>query len=252
MTYPISKLFSMAGITLALSITSLYAQAPAKAQATSTPPAAPAGADDKSYIIGLTLGAQVHGAGINATDVSMDAVNRGFKDGLQGKVPTQEQQSQLQAYVGGIAQAAIAKNRQAAKDFLARNGKEKGVITTASGLQYKVIAAGASKAPAVVATDEVNVQYRGKLLDGTEFDSSYAHGAPAKFHVNGVIKGWQEALVLMKPGAKYQLFIPPDLAYGDQARPKIPPGSLLTFEVELLDVVAPTPAQTPAAPAVKK
>ena len=92
----------------------------------------------------------------------------------------------------------------------------------------------------------MTVQYRGKLLDGTEFDSSYARGAPASFTVGGVIKGWQEALVLMKPGAKWQLFVPPDLAYGPSPRPNIPANSLLIFDVELLSA---TPKPAAAAPA---
>ena len=119
-------------------------------------------------------------------------------------------------------------------DLLARNGHEKGVTTTASGLQYKVIAPGDRKAAAVAPTDAVTVQYRGKLLDGSEFDSTYARGAPVSFAVNGVIPGWQEALVLMKPGAKWQLFVPPELGYGASPKPGIPGGSLLIFDVELL------------------
>jgi FKBP-type peptidyl-prolyl cis-trans isomerase FklB len=238
----------IAGIALALAATPLFAQTPAPVAAAA--PARPAASDDTSYLIGLTLGAEVHGSGINSSDVSMDALTRGIKEGLQGGLPSQGQQSQLQAYVAGIAQAGVAKNRQAAKDFLARNGKEKGVITTASGLQYKVLAAGNKAAPAVKESDQVNVQYRGKLVDGTEFDSSYSRGAPANFRVNGVIKGWTEALQLMKPGSKYQLFISPDLAYGDQPHPKIPGGSLLIFDVELLDVVASAaPVAAPGAPA---
>jgi FKBP-type peptidyl-prolyl cis-trans isomerase FklB len=131
-----------------------------------------------------------------------------------------------------------ARNTNAAKEFLAKNGKEKGVVTTASGLQYKIIAAGDKKAPPISATDSVTVDYRGKLLNGTEFDSSYSRGVPATFPVNGVIKGWQEALVMMKPGAKWQLFIPPELAYGARGQPKIPPNSLLIFEVSVISAEA--------------
>ena len=115
---------------------------------------------------------------------------------------------------------------------MARNGKEKGVVTTASGLQYKILAAGDKKAPPIALTDTVTVEYRGKLADGMEFDSSYSRGVPATFPVNGVIKGWQEALVLMKPGAKWQLFVPPELAYGPRAQQKIPANSLLIFDVK--------------------
>ena len=126
--------------------------------------------------------------------------------------------------------AMAAKNASAAKDFLARNGKEKGVVTTASGLQYKILAAGDKKAPAIGPSDSVTVEYRGKLMNGTEFDSSYSRGVPATFPVNGVIKGWQEALVMMKPGAKWQLFVPPELAYGTRSQQKIPANSLLIFD----------------------
>jgi FKBP-type peptidyl-prolyl cis-trans isomerase len=159
-----------------------------------------------------------------------------MKDGLQGKRSTQADQQQVQQFVRSTMEAALARNQAAAKDFLARNGHEKGVMTTASGLQYKVIAPGDHKAPAVAPTDSVTVQYRGKLLDGSEFDSTYARGAPATFTVNGVIPGWQEALVLMKPGAKWQLFVPPELAYGASPKPGIPGGSLLVFDVELMSV----------------
>ena len=107
------------------------------------------------------------------------------------------------------------------------------MVTTASGLQYKILAAGDKKAPPSHATDKVTVDYRGKLINGTEFDSSYSRGMPATFPVNGVIKGWQEALVLMKPGAKWQLFIPPDLGLRRcAAQPKIPPQFAADFRGE--------------------
>jgi FKBP-type peptidyl-prolyl cis-trans isomerase len=134
---------------------------------------------------------------------------------------------------------------------LQRNGKEKGVKTTASGLQYKIIAAGDTTAPAIKPTDEVSVQYRGKLIDGAEFDSSYSRGVPATFTVQGVIKGWQEALALMKPGAKWTLYVPPELGYGESPKPGIPGGSLLIFDVELLSVKPSAAAAAPPAPGPK-
>jgi FKBP-type peptidyl-prolyl cis-trans isomerase FklB len=210
--------------------------APPPSPAAAPPAAEPAADTSKehtSYLFGLTFGEQMHSVGIG-TQVDLDSIERGVKDGLQGKKSTRADQQQIQQFVRSVMLAAAATNKAAAAEFLAKNGKEKGVKTTASGLEYKVLAAGDTKAPAVHATDEVSVNYRGKLLDGTEFDSSYARGMPATFKIDGVIKGWQEALVLMKPGAKWQLFIPPDLAYGDSPRPGIPAGSLLTFEVELL------------------
>lgn len=208
-------------------------------------PGPPASIDQTSYMFGVTLGAQLHGIGIT-NELSDDALARGIKDGLKGREPTNGEMQQLQAYIRSLAEAVAARNRAAAADYLARNAHEKGVIATASGLQYKVNVAGDKKAPPITTSDQVTVQYRGQLLDGTEFDSSYARGIPATFPVNGVIKGWQEALVLMKPGAKYRLFIPPDLAYGSVPKPKIPAGSLLIFDVELVS------AQSPGAAAPKQ
>jgi FKBP-type peptidyl-prolyl cis-trans isomerase FklB len=194
--------------------------------------------DQISYLIGLTFGAQMHNTGITPDAVVPDAVIRGIKDGLQGKTPSATDQQQLQAYARSSGEAMAARNETAAKEFLAKNGKEKGVITTASGLQYKILAAGDKKAPPIANTDTVTVEYRGKLINGTEFDSSYSRGVPATFPVNGVIKGWQEALVLMKPGAKWQLFIPPELAYGPRTQAKIPSNSLLIFDVNVVSVEA--------------
>jgi FKBP-type peptidyl-prolyl cis-trans isomerase FklB len=198
-------------------------------------PAAAPNADQTSYLFGLTFGEQMHNVGIT-DQVTIDAIARGIKDGLQGKKSTPADRQQVQEFVHSVMETAVSRNQAAAKDFLARNGHEKGVTTTASGLQYKVIAPGDRKAAATSPTDQVTVQYRGKLLDGSEFDSTYARGAPASFQVNGVIPGWQEALVLMKPGAKWQLFVPPELAYGASPKPGIPGGSLLIFDVELVSV----------------
>jgi FKBP-type peptidyl-prolyl cis-trans isomerase FklB len=180
--------------------------------------------------------------------VPLEDIERGLKDGLQGKKSTPADRQQVQEFVRATMAAAITRNQQAAKEFLARNGHEKGVMTTASGLEYKVVTPGDRKAPAITPSDTVTVQYRGKLLDGSEFDSTYARGAPASFTVNGVIPGWQEALVLMRPGAKWQLFVPPELAYGASAKPGIPGGSLLIFDVELLSAKS---NGVPAKPAPK-
>lgn len=195
-------------------------------------------ADQISYLIGLVFGAQMHNTGITQDAIVSDSVVRGLKDGLQGKQPSPAEQQQLQAYARSAGDAMAARNENAAKEFLAKNAKGRGVVATASGLQYKILAAGDKKAPRITATDSVTVDYRGKLINGTEFDSSYSRGVPATFPVNGVIKGWQEALVMMKPGAKWQLFIPPELAYGARAQQKIPPNSLLIFEVNVLSVEA--------------
>ena len=230
---------------LAASQTPPPASKPPPATAPGADPAPAPTPDQISYVFGLIFGAQIHSVGIT-NEVVPEAVLRGLKEGLQGKQPTQAEQMQVQTFVRSVAEAAAAKNQAAAKDFLARNAHEKGVVTTASGLQYKIIAAGDKKAPPVSAGDSVTVDYRGKLIDGSEFDSSYSRGMPATFPVNGVIKGWQEALVLMKPGAKWQLFIPPELAYGPRTQAKIPANSLLIFEVNLLsDEAAGAPPKAP-------
>jgi FKBP-type peptidyl-prolyl cis-trans isomerase len=146
--------------------------------------------------------------------------------------------------------ATAEKNGAEAEKFLAANKTKEGVKTTESGLQYKVLKEGSGAQPK--SSDTVTVNYRGTLPDGTEFDSSYKRGQPASFPVSGVIKGWTEALQLMKVGSKLQLFIPASLAYGEQGRPGIPPNSLLIFEVELMDVKSPqagggSPSPSPSA-----
>jgi FKBP-type peptidyl-prolyl cis-trans isomerase FklB len=247
----------VAAVTLGVASLAV-AQTPAHPQDQAPAPKAPAGPpgadptpppspDQASYLFGLMFGTQLHNAGMG-TDVVMDAVTKGMKEGLQGKQPTPAEQQQIQAYARASMQAQISRNQTAAKEYLARIAQEKGVVTTDSGLEYKILAVGDKKAPDIKPTDKVTVEYRGTLIDGTEFDSSYSRGMPATFPVNGVIKGWQEALVLMKPGAKWQLFIPPGLAYGDNPRPKIPGGSLLIFEVNLLSALPPAPAPAPAPP----
>jgi FKBP-type peptidyl-prolyl cis-trans isomerase FklB len=227
------------------------AQTPAT---TATPPAAPApppppelSNDEASYLFGLTFGEQLHSIGLS-NELSPDALTRGVHDAMQGKKSTQAEKQQVQQYAHSTMLAFAARNKTAAQDFLTRNGHEKNVKTTASGLQYKVLIPGDSKAAAIASTDEVTVNYRGKLLDGTEFDSSYSRGQPATFPVGGVIKGWQEALVLMKPGSKWQLYIPPELAYGSSPRPSIPANSLLIFDVELISVKASGGAPQAATP----
>jgi FKBP-type peptidyl-prolyl cis-trans isomerase FklB len=223
---------------------------PTPPAAAPTPPAPTLTNEQASYLFGLSLGESLHGVGLG-NQVVLDQLTKGVKDALGGKKSSRADQQQLQEYVRATAMAASAHNKAAADDFLAKNGKEKGVQTTASGLQYKVVKAGDAKAPAIAPTDEVTVNYRGKLIDGTEFDSSYSRGQPAVFPVNGVIKGWQEALVLMKPGASWQVFVPPELAYGPNPRPGIPGNSLLIFDIDVVSAkskaATPPPAATPKA-----
>jgi FKBP-type peptidyl-prolyl cis-trans isomerase FklB len=227
--------------------------APAAPPAPPAPP--PLSKEQASYLFGLTFGESLRGIGVG-NDVLQDAVVRGMKEGLAGKKASMPEKQQLQDFARQSMTALGVRNKTAAEEFLAKNGKEKGVQTTASGLQYKVIKAGDDKAPLIGATDEVTVNYRGKLLDGSEFDSSYSRGQPATFPANGVIKGWQEALVMMKPGAVWELYVPPDLAYGSNPRPGIPANSLLTFNIEVLSskprpasgVPVPPPGQRPGMP----
>jgi FKBP-type peptidyl-prolyl cis-trans isomerase FklB len=202
--------------------------------------------DKASYSLGLNFGMNFKRQNV---DLNTDAFAAGFKDGLApGRKPLLTEQEVRQVMMDfqkdmeEKQKAAGAKNAGDAEKFLNENKSKEGVKTTGSGLQYKVMKEGNGAQPK--ASDTVTVNYRGTLTDGTEFDSSYKRGQPATFPVNGVIKGWTEALQLMKVGSKFQLFIPPALAYGEQARPGLPPNSLLIFEVELLDVKSP---QAPAA-----
>ena len=215
-----------------------------------TQPAAGA-ADEKnavSYSLGVSMGDQLRSNGIAAEAVNPQRLAQGVHDALSGKVKmTEADQNNITKLVRTSVEGAAEANHQAAAKFLAENGKKPGVTTTASGLQYKVLTAGSGESPK--ASDDVTVNYRGTLLDGTEFDSSYKRGEPATFQVNRVIPGWTEALQLMKPGGKYQLFVPPQLAYDLRSPPSIPAGSLLIFDVELVSVKTPEQAAAPTAPA---
>jgi FKBP-type peptidyl-prolyl cis-trans isomerase FklB len=225
------------------------AVAPASVPPSGSPPGTPPTPikptpDEAGYMFGIGLGQQLHQLGVTK-ELSLTKVLQGLRDGLAGKQGEPDDQARIQALFRSIAAATAVKNAAVAKEFLEHNGKLKGVVTTASGLQYKIIAPGDAKAASPQATDFVTVEYRGTLLDGTEFDSSTKHGGPQSFPVRGVVKGWQEALQLMRPGAKWHLYIPPDLAYGPMPRPQIPPNSLLNFDIELVSV-KPGPPPPPA------
>ncbi len=198
--------------------------------------------DKLSYAIGMDMGGSLKR---NAIDVDVDALMKGIKDSLAGGkmlLTEQEQkeilvafQKEFQAKQQEKMKAQAEKNKKEGEAFLADNKKKKGVKVLPSGLQYKVITEG--KGPSPKDSDTVTVNYRGTLIDGTEFDSSYKRNEPATFPVKGVIKGWTEALQLMKEGAKWQLFIPANLAYGERgAGNMIGPNSTLIFEVELLKI----------------
>lgn len=217
--------------------------AAAQAQAQTEAPSSAEG----SRLIGVQFAEQLSHLGI-APDLQVDQIAKGLKEGMTGRALNPAEQAQIRAFVTKSMAAAVDRNRSLAKTFLERNAKEEGVKTTASGLQYKVLASGPDTGTSPQPTDQATVNYKGTLLDGSEFDSSYKRGQPATFPVNGVIKGWQEALSLMKPGDKWQVFVPPELGYDAAQRPGIPAGSLLIFEVELLEVKTPE-AKAPEAKA---
>ncbi len=191
-----------------------------------------------SYFVGLQIGQQIKNDGIELDETAFLAA---IKDVAAG-TPPRLSQAELQATLQRIQQQRAAdaqkvgeSNRLEGERFLADNKKKSGVKVTASGLQYKVVKAGSGSKP--TASSTVEVHYRGTLIDGTEFDSSYSRGQPATFPVNGVIKGWTEALQLMQEGAKWQLFIPSELAYGSRGTgADIGPNSTLIFDVELLKI----------------
>ena len=192
--------------------------------------------DKVSYSFGLNVGFTFKKQNI---DMNTDVFMAGFKDAMTGKDPALNEQqvrevmSAFEKDMEQKQQAAGQKNTTDGEKYLADNKNKPGVKTTASGLQYKVLKEGTGAAPKE--TDTVTVNYRGTLIDGTEFDSSYKRGEPATFPLNRVIKGWTEGLQLMKVGAKYQFVIPPGIAYGERAAGQITPNSTLIFEVELLD-----------------
>ena len=204
--------------------------------------------DKASYSIGLNIGFTLKRQNL---DLNADAFMAGFKDSMSGRKPLlteQEVKDTMMAFEKDMQQKQEAAGQKSAAEgekFLAENKTKEGVKTTASGLQYKVIKEGTGAQPK--ANDTVTVNYRGTLIDGTEFDSSYKRGQPATFPVSGVIKGWTEALQLMKSGSKYQRFIPASLAYGDRGAGRdIAPNSTLIFEVELLDVKPPAGGASPS------
>src|SRR3989440_8251194 len=207
--------------------------------------------DKVSYSIGMQIGFNL---ARQKVDINPDILAAGIKDSIAGKPQLTSDQvkdvmAQLEKDMEQKQKQAGEKNKTEGAKFLEENKKKPGVKTTASGLEYKVEKEGTGAQPK--ATDMVTVNYRGTLIDGTEFDSSYKRGQPASFPVTGVIKGWTEALQLMKVGSKYQLFIPASLAYGEQGRPGIPPNSLLIFEVELMNVNSPQAGGASPAPSPK-
>jgi FKBP-type peptidyl-prolyl cis-trans isomerase FklB len=215
--------------------------------------------DKVSYAVGLNLGKGIHK---EAVDVDPDILARGMRDGLtdakqqmtdeEVQATLTELQKQVVAHQQEVRQQAVDKNKKAGEAFLTANREKPGVIALPSGLQYKIVQAGTGPKP--TAADTVVCNYRGTLVDGTEFDSSYKRGQPASFPVGQVIKGWTEALQLMPVGSKWQLFIPPDLAYGERGTNGGPigPDETLIFDVELVSIQAKAQPAAGAQPQVQR
>ena len=227
------------------------AKAPVKKTATAAKTAAPAPLttrkDKFSYALGMNIGTGL-GANLKKQSVEVDwnLLSQGLKDGAAGS-KTRLTQGEAQAVLTEVQtevnkqrqekmKEASEKNKTEGQAFLAANKAKDGVVALPSGLQYKILTAGTGPKPA--ASDSVVCNYRGTLVDGTEFDSSFKRGQPATFGVGQVIKGWTEALQLMPVGSKWQLFIPSDLAYGERGGPggAIGPNAALIFEIELLSI----------------
>ncbi len=220
------------------------------------------GTEKRSYSMGADLGSK-----LKKMDVEIDQAlfMKGMQDGMSGgsllltEKEIQETlmgfQRELVAKQAEKMKEVAEKNKKDGEAFLAENKKKEGITTLPSGLQYKVLTEGKGKQPK--ATDTVVVHYQGTLIDGSEFDSSYRRGEPATFPVNGVIKGWQEALQLMKEGSKFHVVIPAELAYGERGAGQIiGPNSVLIFDMELIEVKPeegkPAPKETPRAAPKKK
>lgn len=205
-------------------------------------------AEKFSYVLGQQMGHQMKADGLQ---IEPSILAASLDEALAGKESRMTQDEMMQVMMTVQSQVMAkrkeksmspeqkqeaSKTMEEGKKFLEENKKKKGIQVTPSGLQYEVLKKGKGKSPK--ASSQVRVHYKGTLIDGTEFDSSYARKEPAEFPLNGVIKGWTEGLQLMKEGGKWRFFIPSELAYGDRPNPKIPANSVLIFEVELLKVLS--------------
>jgi FKBP-type peptidyl-prolyl cis-trans isomerase FklB len=234
------KVFIVAALTLALCTgQALAAEKKAEKKGMSEK-------DKLSYSLGYTQGSSMDGFfKTQSIEVDKNVLIKAIKDGLTGAKPAmteQEMKDTMSAFQKNIMvkrevamKEAAEKNKKAGEAYLEANKKKEGVVTLPSGLQYKVLKEGTGSVPK--ATDKVKVNYKGTLIDGTEFDSSYKRGEPAVFQADKVIAGWTEALQLMKEGSKLEVFIPSNLAYGERGGgPVIGPNSALIFEIELISI----------------
>lgn len=196
--------------------------------------------DSVSYMLGANMGGQLNQAGVE--DLNIDAFLEAFQSTLKGdssRIDLNKEGMKINTFFQKLQEKKFAKNKKEGEDFLAANKTKDGVKVTDSGIQYIVLKEGNGKVP--VATDKVKVHYHGTLIDGTVFDSSVDRGEPVEFPVTGVIQGWQQILQMMPVGSKWKVFIPTELAYGQNVRPggKIQPNMALIFDIELLDIVNP-------------
>lgn len=200
--------------------------------------------DSASYAVGTSIGLNLNrdfeSQGVDSSynrELMIAALSEALKNG-ETMLSEDDAREVVERFFQKMNDERAEKNRSAGEKFLAENGAKEGVVTTASGLQYIVLKEGEGKSPTL--TDQAMVHYTGKLLNGEVFDSSYDRNQPVTFYVRSVIPGWTEALQLMKPGAEYKLFIPSDLAYGENGNPRggIGPNEVLVFDVKLIEVVS--------------
>jgi FKBP-type peptidyl-prolyl cis-trans isomerase FklB len=231
------NIFRLSHILAAIVLVGLWAY-PCSAESGSDPGSAKA---RNSYSLGYHFGSNI---GKQSVDFDLNAVIAGLRDGYEHKQPklSQEEMKKIIEHLNREIwvtkqmkfRQQAAENLKKGEAFLAENAKKPGVVTLPSGLQYKVLKKGSGSPPH--AGDTVEVQYRGRFIDGTEFDSSYRRGEPASFRVDGVIKGWTEALQLMPAGSAWQIFVPAKLAYGNRRYGRIPANSTLIFEIKLVSI----------------
>jgi FKBP-type peptidyl-prolyl cis-trans isomerase len=248
-----TKIYSVILVLCGLLVMSVFAAEPASKEDVNTPAADKQATnpqdsvfkteqDKVSYIIGTQIAQSIKRQGV---EVNLESLMLGLRDALEGNTLKLTREETLKVYTAfqqrmrdkraAERKKLAAENLKKGTAFLEANKTKEGVKVLPSGLQYKVIKEGTGKTPTL--EDKVKTNYRGKLIDGTEFDSSYRHKKPIEFAVKGVIKGWTEALQLMKEGAKWELYIPANLAYGEPGNARIQPNSTLIFEIELLEVV---------------
>ena len=204
---------------------------------------------DTSYAMGMVIGSDLKQTGMR---ISYGAFVRGLKDALEDRetgISMDEAILRIQVAYNAAMLERMEENKEKERIFLEENGRREGVYTTASGLQYEIISP--SEGPRPGPTALVRVNYEGSLLDGTVFDSSYDVGEPAEFYLDRVIPGWSEGLQLMTVGSAYRIYVPSELAYGEQgAGTAIPPSSLIIFDVELMEILDPPATDEPSSPAL--